>query len=91
MFANANPVLEPGSTILVTGASGFIGSHITNQLLEAGYYVNGITRNLANNAWLTSLFETKYGKGKFTLYHAPDLTQKDTLHDILQGKYDPLA
>ncbi|KAI0642300.1 hypothetical protein C8Q79DRAFT_929284 [Trametes meyenii] len=31
-------------TVLVTGASGFIGSHITLQLLEAGYRVRGTAR-----------------------------------------------
>lgn len=85
MFTNTNPVLDAGSTILITGVSGFIGSHIANQLLESGYYIHGITRNLAKTGWLTSLLETKYGKGKFTLYQATDLAGEDALHHALQG------
>lgn len=33
--------------ICVTGATGFIASHIVEQLLEAGYKVNGTVRDLA--------------------------------------------
>ncbi|KAI0333881.1 NAD-P-binding protein [Cubamyces sp. BRFM 1775] len=33
----------PGPTV-VTGASGFIGAHVTAQLLDAGYYVKGTAR-----------------------------------------------
>jgi len=34
-------------TVLITGASGFIGKHIVLQLLEAGYNVRGSVRNQA--------------------------------------------
>ena len=33
-------------TVLVTGASGFIGTHCVVQLLEQGYKVRGTLRNL---------------------------------------------
>ncbi|KAJ8481632.1 hypothetical protein ONZ51_g5881 [Trametes cubensis] len=32
--------------VLVTGASGFIGAHVTAQLLDAGYYVKGTARGV---------------------------------------------
>jgi len=39
------PVLDPSSTtILVTGASGFIASHIVNEALSLGYSVRGTAR-----------------------------------------------
>jgi dihydroflavonol-4-reductase len=38
--------------VLVTGANGFIGSHIVKQLLESGYSVRGTVRNLGNAAKL---------------------------------------
>jgi len=39
-----NPVLPPGSLILVTGASGYIESHVVNEALLAGYRVRGTAR-----------------------------------------------
>lgn len=37
-------------TILLTGASGYIGKHIALQLLEAGYHVRGTIRDLSRGA-----------------------------------------
>ncbi|KAF7192056.1 NAD-dependent epimerase/dehydratase terH [Pseudocercospora fuligena] len=37
--------LPKGSLILVTGASGYIGSHVVNEALEAGYKVRGTARS----------------------------------------------
>lgn len=35
----------PKKNILVTGAGGFLGSHIVKQLLDKGYHVTGLARN----------------------------------------------
>ena len=37
-----------GSRVAVTGANGFIGSHITKQLLAKGYRVRAIVRDPSN-------------------------------------------
>ncbi|KAF2099358.1 NAD(P)-binding protein [Rhizodiscina lignyota] len=50
-----NPVLPKGSWILVTGVSGYIGSHVADQLLAAGYKVRGITRNAEKSKFLFDL------------------------------------
>jgi len=46
--------------ILVTGADGFIGSHLTELLLEKGYYVKALSHyNSFNNwGWLEEIFKT---------------------------------
>lgn len=81
MFTNAEPVLEAGSLILVTGTTGFIGSHISDKLLEAGYRVRGLTRDAEKSAWIAEVFQAKYGD-KFTLITA-DLTKP--LDTLLEG------
>jgi nucleoside-diphosphate-sugar epimerase len=43
---NAGPTSSLDEIVLVTGASGFIASHIIKQLLERGYRVRGTVRNL---------------------------------------------
>lgn len=85
MFASESPVLQPGCKILVTGASGFVGSHVTDQLLSAGYKVRGTTRDTAKNAWLVTLFETRYGVGNFELVSVPNLALDEALDAVLEG------
>ena len=43
-------------TVLVTGASGFIGTHCVLQLLEQGYKVRGPLRNLGREKHLRDVF-----------------------------------
>ncbi|KAL2133420.1 hypothetical protein VTI74DRAFT_2421 [Chaetomium olivicolor] len=80
-----NPALLPGSRILVTGVSGFIGSHIADQLLAAGYLVTGTTRDVSKNSWLQGLFDNKYGKGKFEIVEVSDLGQVGAFDKLLHG------
>jgi nucleoside-diphosphate-sugar epimerase len=42
-------------TVAVTGASGFVGSHIAIALQQAGFQVIGVVRNPARAAWLETL------------------------------------
>ena len=39
------------STILVTGAGGFIGSHLTEYLVEKGHKVRAFIRYNSRNFW----------------------------------------
>lgn len=42
MAVGVSPGLAPGSTVLVTGAAGFIGSHLAERLAEMGHDVVGV-------------------------------------------------
>ena len=45
------------SPILVTGATGYVASHIIKQLLEQGHYVRGTVRSLKNKEKYQFLYD----------------------------------
>jgi len=50
--------MTPEQTVCVTGASGYLASHIVKQLLEKEYRVSGTVRRAPSAyPWLTSLPE----------------------------------
>jgi dihydroflavonol-4-reductase len=40
-----NPALGPGSKVLVTGGTGFVGAYIIKELIQKGYFVRAIRRS----------------------------------------------
>lgn len=76
-------VLKPGSLVLITGVTGYIGAHIADQLLQRGYKVRGVVRRPSD--WITSLFNERYGEGLFTTYFVPDLSQEELLVPAMKG------
>lgn len=77
--------LEPGSRVLVTGATGYIGTHIVDQFLQAGYNVVGTSRSAAKADNIQKYFDEKYGPGKFEIYEAGDLQQEGVFDDAVKG------
>ena len=58
-------------TVLVTGASGFIGLHCVDQLLSQGYEVRGTVRSLSRkNELETALGNRGHKLSKFQLFEA---------------------
>ena len=78
-------VLPKGSTVLLTGVNGFIASNIADQFLKFGYKVRGTTRSLKKNAWISSLFNKKYGPGNFELVAVPDMAAQGAFVPAVKG------
>ena len=84
-FRIIDPVLPFGSVIVVSGAAGFIGSHVVDQLLAAGYRVRGTTRKVEKNAWELAYFEEKYGPGEFELVEVKDTNKEGAFDHAVVG------
>ena len=56
--SNKTPFIPNGSTILVTGASGFIATHIVAEFLAFGYKVRGTSRSYAKAEMTSKLFSS---------------------------------
>lgn len=64
------------SRVLVTGASGFLASHVVQQLLENGeYMVRGTVRSFANEKKVAPLRKLKPESAKYDL----ELVEADLL------------
>ncbi len=66
--------LIKGSSTLVTGATGFIGSHLVDALLERGCKVHCLVRETSNLQWLDP---------SRVIVHTGDLHQPETYQDCL--------
>lgn len=81
-MSSITPALPKGTLILITGANGYIASHIVNQLLKLGYRVRGTVRN--EKPWLNKLF-SKYGEGTFETVIVPEITIDGAFDEAVKG------
>ena len=86
-FNGKLPVIPPGSIVLVTGANGYIGSHVADQLIQAGYLVRGTSRDAAKTAWMSEMFDKKYGKGKFEPVVVKDMAEGGAFDEACKGMF----
>ncbi|KAG2181508.1 hypothetical protein INT44_008323 [Umbelopsis vinacea] len=76
--------LKPGSRVLVTGVTGYIGTHVADQLLKAGYVVIGTSRTASKAETVKKYFDATYGPGKFEIFEAGDLQQPGVFDDAVK-------
>jgi len=79
------PNIPEGSLVLVTGANGFIASHIVEELLSAGYTVRGTVRSPAKLARLQARWDQKYGVGKFKAATVEDISKEGAFDEAVKG------
>ncbi|KAL7786974.1 hypothetical protein V8C37DRAFT_391375 [Trichoderma ceciliae] len=83
---SARATLPPGSRILVTGASAYIGAPIIQQLLNRGYKVRGTVRDLAKSDWLlTDAFPKDAGSGNLELVILKDSSVQSQFQTAVKG------
>ncbi|KAJ5388985.1 3-beta hydroxysteroid dehydrogenase/isomerase [Penicillium cataractarum] len=75
--------IHHGPKVLVTGANGYIASHIINVLLELGYTVRGTVR--AEMTWLDDYFLKQWGPNRFESVLVPDFQQPHAFDECVQG------
>ncbi|KAH6685975.1 aldehyde reductase [Plectosphaerella plurivora] len=81
----SNPAVPYGSTIVVTGASGFIGSHVVDQALAEGYKVRATSRNVSSSSCLCEHFNKKYGPGSVDLVEVADMEVDGAFDAAVRG------
>ena len=73
---------SPIKTVLVSGANGYLASHIVKQLLDNGYNVNACVRNADNESSVKHLLDIQSSEGKLTLFSTGDMADES-----LNGRY----
>jgi len=82
-----SPAVPYGSVVVISGSTGFIGSHVTDQALAAGYKVRGTTRDVKKASWAVELFEKRYGKGVFELVEVKDMQGDGAFDGVCDGEF----
>jgi NADP-dependent 3-hydroxy acid dehydrogenase YdfG len=80
-----NTAFPAGSLVLVTGASGFIGMHIVEQLLLAGYHVRGTVRDEMKAAWTSEFYGDRHRAGQFSAVVVPEMSADGAFDEAVKG------
>lgn len=82
----SDSAIPKGAIILVTGITGYLGSHIADQILAAGYRVRGLVRNEQRSQWLKDVFGEKYGQEQIEIVEVASYVKDGTLEDAVKGR-----
>ena len=81
----ASSSIAKGSTVLVTGINGFIGSHIGDQLLAAGFKVRGTVRDASKSDVIKDIYVKRHGLNNFETVIVPDIGADGVWDDAMKG------
>jgi nucleoside-diphosphate-sugar epimerase len=80
------PSLSPPATVAVTGANGFIGSHIVARLLEDGFNVRAVVRDASDGAKVAHLLALPVGDpAALVLKSCGDMTKAGAYDEAFAG------
>ncbi|KAF2828748.1 NAD(P)-binding protein [Ophiobolus disseminans] len=85
MSTLTNPRLPKGSTIFITGGTGYIGAWVAHEVLCLGYKVRSAVRSLENSAWLQAHFDSLFPSGQYTQIHLPSLSDQAAISTAIHG------
>ncbi len=78
-------MLENNKNVLVTGITGFIGSHIAVQLLNAGYAVRGTMRNLDRKESILKILKENAPVSDNLEFVKGELTEPEDWNKAMEG------
>ena len=73
------PAVAPGAVVAVTGANGFIGSHVCKKLLEDGYSVRAVVRDPSDAAKVDHLLQLPGADARLQCVRGDLLKPGDTM------------
>jgi nucleoside-diphosphate-sugar epimerase len=76
---------QPGKKVLVTGVASYIGIHVADQFLKAGYQVLGIVQIGERTDHIVKYF-LKYGFGRFSIQEIGYPAEDNVYDFVVQGK-----
>lgn len=85
-MSSLTTAIPPGSRVLVTGASGFLASHVTLQFLKRGFQVRGTVRDVDKSSWLLEgPFKPYADSGALELVAVPNLGSDGAYDEAVTG------
>jgi nucleoside-diphosphate-sugar epimerase len=85
IMGSASSTIPPGGLVLITGANGFIGSHIVKGLLKQGYAVRGTVRSEDKAAWIKEAMAESKPSATFETVLVPDSTAAGAWDQAVKG------
>jgi nucleoside-diphosphate-sugar epimerase len=84
MISSEDLVDRLGSLIVVTGANGFIASHVAHHALTGGFRVRGAVRNIKNAAWCKNISRRSTGTNNFELIEVPKMESEEAFGNAVK-------